>query len=232
MSVIFVLFSMATLIDLQLSLSLVDILQGIKDVSALHVDPVLKTLFIGTSQGSVHHMDVDTVFAPWDSSLRDAIKVSKNYIRMFRVNSDRTKLVVASKNADITVIPIDQLNSTTPAMIKLKGHSSAINWVDFSRNNPDLLISTSYDSTLRVWDISTGVKVATETAEEEPMVVASPKACYEFNVKLKFAIFSPLNEDCIIVGAHSLPLYVFNMTTKTNDFPPKIINCKLMENLK
>lgn len=210
------------------NLLFLDILQGIKNVSSLFVDNVLKKLFIGTKLGQVYHTDLNSIYSLKESSLRP-IKVSKTYIRMFRVNCDDTKLAVASKSSDVSIIPIDQLDSEAdPTLLRLKGHSQPIVWVDFSSKNPDLLLSTSYDSALRTWDVSKGVATKSTTADDvsEETIVVSSMACYEFNVKLKYAIFSPLNENCIIVGTHSTPFYVFNWTTKTKEFPPTIVNCK------
>lgn len=202
-------------------LSFSAILPCIPEISAIFVDNHLKKLFVGTKTGSVHHLDLIN-----GKSLQPAeshpIKVSRNYIRMFRVNSDHSKVVVAPKNNEIAVIPIEELNSASPRLIKLKGHSKPVNWVDFSSKNPNLLLSTSYDATIRLWDLSQ------TTTEDDAATIVSvvPINCFEFDVNLLFAIFSPLDENCIIVSNFASSFYVFNTTAKTNDFPPKIIGRK------
>lgn len=208
------------------------ILGGIRDISALHIDPVKNIIFIGTKQGNVFHRSVESIedmivvsrqikcvinlylrflFISHLLQNPEPIKISRNYIRMFRVNCDHSKLLIAAKSQEVIVLPMSDLvaENPTPKITKLKGHSQPLVWVDFSFKNPDLLISTSYDQTIRLWDLS---------ADQANVSAIS---CFSFNVKLKYAIFSPLNENCIIVGTQSTPFYVFNMNEKTIEFPPK-----------
>lgn len=208
---------------------LTDIFKTIKGISALYVDNVLEKLFVGTKQGEVFYGETGQIQLP--NTLR-VLKVSRNYIRMIRVNCDHSKVVVVSKNAEICVIPSDKLDAEdpTPHLIRLRGHSQPIVHVDVSRTDPNLILSVSYDSSLRVWDLEKNVTQA-EAASEEQQIVASA-ACYDFDVKLKYAIFSPLNENCIIVGTFATPFYVFNRQAKTGGFPPKIVNEKRIANTR
>lgn len=148
------------------------------------------------------------------------------------MNCDHSQTAIVSKNSDIAIISMNQFVESvkTPQIIRLKGHLQPVIHVDWSRKNKNLLLSTSYDSTLRLWDISKAEeKRNAEGGQEES--TAAPTACFEFAVKLKYAIFSPLNEDCIIVGTYATPFYVFNATKKTNGFPPKIVNCEYLDTL-
>lgn len=153
------------------------------------------------------------------------LKVSSNYVRMFRVNCDHSKVVVLCKNSDAHVFSMEELQAD-PAqpqqIIKLKGHTQPIVWVDVSSKNPDLIVSAGYDSTIRIWDLKQNVNSSSDGGS----VVVTATACYQFNVKLKYALFSPLDENCLLVGTQVTPLYVFNRTTKTTDFPPIIVNRK------
>lgn len=210
-----------------------DIFKTVKGISSLYVDQVLEKIFIGTSQGEVFHTETESVQfmgADTEYNLLRPLKVSRNYIRMFRVTCDHSKVVIVSKNAEICVIPTDKLNAEdpTPHLVRLRGHSKPIVHVDVSRSDPNLILSVSYDSTLRVWDLQKNVSQQTTAAagSEQPTTIVAYAACYEFNQKLKYAIFSPLNENCIIVGTYATPFYVFNRQAKTSGFPPKIVNEK------
>lgn len=182
------------------------------------MDNHLKTLFVGTSQGEIYHTDANSFSNT--AALLGPFKLGYHYIRRFRTNCDHTMLAVASKHTSI--IPIDQLTKG-PRSLKLKAHTLPVVWVEFHPKNPNLLITASFDSTVRTWDISKCVTNATDDGATEETIV-TPRDCYEFNVNPKYAIFSPLNENCIIVGTQSTPFYVFNCSQKKGDFPPMIFN--------
>lgn len=137
---------------------------------------------------------------------------------MFRMNCDHSRVVVASKSPEIVVYQPDRFSGYSDITVKLKGHSQPVVWVDFSPTDPDLLLSASYDQTIRVWDLS---KLSRDGPESSAEI-----RCFAFNVKLKYAIFSPLAEHCLIVGTQSTPFYVFNMGEKSVDFPPSIATGK------
>lgn len=172
-------------------------------------------MFIGTNDGNIHYLDLGGEGArlPQESL---PIKVSKKSIRMFSVNCDSSLVAVASKATDLNILQMDRFDSSESVIVALKGHTQPIIWVDWSRKNKSIVISTSYDNTIRLWDIA--------SKQQDGPITA--KSCYEFKVQLKYAIFSPLNEDCLIVGTQATAFYVFNMTEKNNDFPPKLIHCK------
>ena len=190
---------------------------------------MLNRLYIGNKQGEIHFFLIDSsLLRP---ELNDGksrpLKVSKNYVRMLKLNSDRSKLIAVCHNSEVSVIPTDQLEvvDASPKIIRLRGHTNAAMWVDCSSKNADLLITTGYDSTVRVWDLTKNVfKTQREGVDGAETTVVQPTDRYEFSTRLKYAIFSPLDEDCVIVGSQNTPFYVFNQTKKSHAFPPKILN--------
>lgn len=181
----------------------------------MYVDHQTRKMYIGTNDGHIRHLDLcDQVSRLPQESL--PIKVSKKSIRMFSVNCDSSWMAVASKSTDLNIVQIDQLDSAQLGMVTLKGHTQPIIWVDWSRKNKKVIITTSYDNTIRLWDI-------TSAEPDEPIIARS---CYEFKVQLKYAIFSPLDEDCLIVGTQATAFFVFNKTVKKDDFPPKLVHGK------
>lgn len=97
-----------------------------------------------------------------------------------------------------------------PEIKKLKHQTDPITWIDFSMKDRDLLLSSSYDFSICLWNI------ASETVVSK----------FVFNRYVQYAIFSPLNEKCIIVGTISTPFYIFNTENKTEGFPPTMMRCK------
>lgn len=151
------------------------------------------------------------------------LRVSKKYIRQFVFNCDRTKIAVTNKTPQIAIVSYSDFDlmqtDTSPTVLHLKSHTSAIVWCDFSPSKPNLLLSASYDNSIKLWQLSSSSDgAAADSGDVDYTVIAS----FEFNRIIRYAIFSPLNEDCLIVGTHSTPFYVFNTKAKLNNYPPTI----------
>jgi len=98
-------------------------------------------------------------------------------------HNDRGRLLCASDDGNASVCDV----ATTPPVVSLHliGHSSAVTGCDWSMDN-DLIVTSSLDGTLRIWDSHTGVCVRS---------VTDPS-----NAKLLTCAFLPANNNMVIVS--------------------------------
>uniref|UniRef100_A0A336MZF2 CSON009067 protein n=1 Tax=Culicoides sonorensis TaxID=179676 RepID=A0A336MZF2_CULSO len=146
-------------------------------------------LAIGCFDGTVHLADLsDVTLAPFYSQ-----KLGSKLISGFCFSTN--KLAVASFDHDITILHIESKENIT--FQKFKGHKSGVTSVNWSLKNPELLVSTSSDCTVRIWNIND-----TNNSAEEKLAT--------FERDTFAAIFYPTNDNLVIVGGANFMMTIFN----------------------
>uniref|UniRef100_A0A182K4Q5 WD repeat-containing protein 55 homolog n=1 Tax=Anopheles christyi TaxID=43041 RepID=A0A182K4Q5_9DIPT len=163
--------------------------------------------FIGTQQGTIYISDLD-------QNLKQLYhqKVAKRYISS--VEYKQNHLAVGSNDHVIRMINISDGfgGEQEKEIITLEGHTDGICKLRWNRGDSMLLLSTSYDCTIRVWDALSATCLN---------VFYTKSIAYG-------AIFSPLDDNIILFVGKGIPLTCYNYTkqheevSKVSTKPPKI----------
>lgn len=129
------------------------------------------------------------------------VKISKKYVSDISWNVvNPEKLAVCSADEKIHIIENISNESDAPQFKDtgvLAGHEQGLTWVKWSNESEYLLVSTSYDRTVRVWD----------TKAEECIALKRYKS------KMYCAIFMPSNENFVLCSGQSETLHIFDIRT-------------------
>ena len=93
----------------------------------------------------------------WDANSQDLLATLPHTDRVFALayNGDGTELLVAGYEAPIYRWDVKNLAAPNELQ-KLEGHVYAVNALSFNEKYPQLMVSTSDDKTLLVWNVSKG----------------------------------------------------------------------------
>ncbi|KAG1690688.1 Gem-associated protein 5 [Nymphon striatum] len=123
-------------------------------------------------------------------------------------------LAASSNNKDIHVFDLNQIftdkereekivvNSST---VKLVGHTLRVPYISWSPHSEALLVSSSYDNSVQVWDVK----------KSEPL------ANFRGHIARVFcAVWNPLDPNEIISGSEDATLQFWKISEQTNKVPP------------
>uniref|UniRef100_A0A182U7X9 Uncharacterized protein n=1 Tax=Anopheles melas TaxID=34690 RepID=A0A182U7X9_9DIPT len=158
-----------------------------------------KMCFIGTQQGSIYITGLDE-----NLTQLYCHKVANRYISS--VEYKQNCLAVSSNDHAIRLINLSDSfdGEQEKEIITLEGHTDGICKVKWNRGDTMLLLSSSYDCSIRIWD-------------------ALSATCLSVFYTKSFAygaIFSPLDENIILYVGKGIPLSSYDYT-KQHDKVPK-----------
>ncbi|XP_043290015.1 WD repeat-containing protein 13-like [Venturia canescens] len=114
-------------------------------------------------------------------------------------NNDRSKLCCASYDGTISICDITKESLSVVAL--LEGHKKAVTAIDWSISN-DLIVSSSLDSTLRLW------RVQTDSPPVCLRVVGNRLSC-----EVLCCAFVPANNNLVVAGTAKGYLRLLNVST-------------------
>lgn len=98
---------------------------------------------------------IDTAFSPHCTELQHELLATASadgLVKLWKIATNQ----VPENAKSISCCPLNQ-DLTEPFMV-LKGHDKKAHLVGFHPIASDVLVSSSYDNTVRLWDVSTGVE--------------------------------------------------------------------------
>ncbi|KYQ92113.1 hypothetical protein DLAC_06953 [Tieghemostelium lacteum] len=101
-------------------------------------------VFVGNSDGTINLID----YSPEKTSSREFANFQK--LTSLHCNSDLTTLGVCGNSLHLNLI--DTTTGQTSAIIK-DAHTKYINVIKFAHRSPSVFVSTSFDGTVKVWDL-------------------------------------------------------------------------------
>ncbi len=117
-----------------------------QQVSSAIVNKKNKNLYLGKSTGTIEL---------WEDTLSSKIHLKEAYaVNAMAISPDFKTLAIGREKGDIILWDIEKEIITRT----ISGHQSAITDLDFSPNN-EMLLSSSRDRTVRIWDINNSKKL-------------------------------------------------------------------------
>lgn len=111
-------------------------------------------------------------------------------------NNDSSKLCCSSKDSTLSIC--DVLSQPPSVLATLEGHSAQVTAFDWSGNN-DLIASTSYDSTVRIWS----------ALKYKCLSVISDSR----EIQIMCCIFQPINNNLLVIGNCIGEIRIINIST-------------------
>ncbi|XP_055597200.1 protein rigor mortis [Uranotaenia lowii] len=148
-------------------------------------------LFVGSQDGSFTISDLDNNLAKLYH-----MNVARRYICSMQYKNDI--LAVASNGVNIHLVDFSNGmdDQVTENITSLEGHTEGVCTVRWGNGDSKLLVSSSFDSTVRVWDTTS----------------ASCIAVYNSTDSVFCAIFSPIHENVIIFSGKGTTLSFIDYT--------------------
>jgi WD40 repeat protein len=89
------------------------------------------------------------------------------YLLNLQVSLDGSKIAVVTSNAEVRVYASESISLIS----QMTGHSATVTDVKFSDSDANVLVTSSDDGSVCVWDVKTGAKTATYTGMNKPISI-------------------------------------------------------------
>ncbi|XP_063698982.1 protein rigor mortis [Culicoides brevitarsis] len=156
-------------------------------------------LAVGSFDGTIHLAELsDSTLTPFYT-----FKCGTKLISEFAFSNE--KLAVASFDQQVTILTLTSKEHI--GIQRLEGQTGGVTCVNWNVTDPNTLISTAVDGTLRVWNVKEG----------------KCEAIAKFEREVYAANFISKDKDTIIVGGHDFMVTVFDYKKEKIDFSRKPI---------
>ena len=151
------------------------------------------SLFENNSQGLESKFPEDKLF----TGMHHIFDQHKQAVtRVHFANNDKSLLACCSMDGTLSICQLTPPPATV--LYILKGHTSCVNEFEWSLSN-DLIVSCSFDCTIRMWDTAFG---------ECLRVIKDPNEC-----SVLTCAFQPINNNMVVIGNYKGYIHVINVST-------------------